>query len=89
MLQTRTGKRTAQAAVKIALDLVKEGLISDEEAVMRVEPTQLDQLLHKRIDPEAHVDVLVKGIAASPGAAVGKAIFNTNKAAESENLERA
>ena len=82
MLQTRTGKRTAQAAIKIALDLVKEGLISDEEAVMRVEPTQLDQLLHKRIDPKAHVDVLVKGIAASPGAAVGKAIFNTNKAAE-------
>ena len=82
MLQTRTGKRTAQAAVKIALDLVKEGIISDEEAVMRVEPTQLDQLLHKHIDPEAHVDVLVRGIAASPGAAVGKAIFNTNKAAE-------
>ena len=49
---------------------------------MRVEPTQLDQLLHKHIDPEAHVDVLVRGIAASPGAAVGKATFNTNKAAE-------
>ncbi|MDG6923366.1 MAG: pyruvate, phosphate dikinase, partial [Nitrososphaerota archaeon] len=82
MLQTRTGKRTAQAAVRIALDLVNEGLIAEEEAVMRVEPTQLDQLLHKHIDPKAHVDVLVKGIAASPGAAVGKAIFNTNKAAE-------
>lgn len=82
MLQTRTGKRTAQAAVKIALDLVKEGLISDEEAVMRVEPTQLDQLLHKHIDPEARVDVLVKGIAASPGAAVGKAVFDSNRAAE-------
>ncbi|MHB1867849.1 MAG: pyruvate, phosphate dikinase [Nitrososphaerales archaeon] len=82
MLQTRTGKRTAQAAVKIALDLVKEGVISDEDAVMRVEPSQLDQMLHKHIDPEAHVDVLVKGIAASPGAAVGKAIFDTNKAAE-------
>ena len=82
MLQTRTAKRTAQAAVRIALDLVSEGAISEEEAVMRVEPSQLDQLLHKHIDPEAHVDVLVKGIAASPGAAVGKAIFNTNKAAE-------
>ena len=82
MLQTRTGKRTAQAAVKIALDLVKEKVIPDEEAVMRVEPTQLDQLLHKHIDPEARVDVLVKGIAASPGAAVGKAVFDTNKAAE-------
>jgi pyruvate, orthophosphate dikinase len=82
MLQTRTGKRTAQAAVKIALDLVNEGMITEEDAVMRVEPTQLDQLLHKHIDPEARVDVLVKGIAASPGAAVGKAIFDTNKAAE-------
>ncbi|MDA4131236.1 MAG: pyruvate, phosphate dikinase [Thaumarchaeota archaeon] len=82
MLQTRTAKRTAQAAVRIALDLVREGGISEEDAVMRVEPTQLDQLLHKHIDPEAHVDVLVKGIAASPGAAVGKAVFDTNKAAE-------
>ena len=82
MLQTRTAKRTAQAAVRIALDLVSEGAISEQEAVMRVEPTQLDQLLHKHIDPEAHVDVLVKGIAASPGAAVGKAIFDTGKAAE-------
>ncbi|MGI0091233.1 MAG: pyruvate, phosphate dikinase [Nitrososphaerales archaeon] len=82
MLQTRTGKRTAQAAVKIALDLVKEGLVNEEDAVMRVDPAQLDQLLHKHIDPNARVSVLVKGIAASPGAAVGKAIFNTNKAAE-------
>ncbi|HZW56159.1 MAG TPA: pyruvate, phosphate dikinase [Nitrososphaerales archaeon] len=82
MLQTRTGKRTAQSAVKIALDMVKEGLISKEDATLRVDPLQLDQLLHKHIDPNAHVDVLVKGIAASPGAAVGKAIFDTNKAAE-------
>ncbi len=82
MLQTRNGKRTAQAAVKIALDMVNEGIISREEAVMRVEPTQLDQLLHKHIDPSAKVNVLVKGIAASPGAAVGKAIFDTNRAAE-------
>ena len=82
MLQTRNGKRTAQAAVRIALDMVDEGLISKEEAVLRVEPSQLDQLLHKRIDPNAHVDVLVRGITASPGAAVGKAIFDTKKAAE-------
>ena len=82
MLQTRTGKRTAQAAVKIALDLVKERTIKEDEALMRVEPTQLDQLLHKHIDPKAHVDVLVRGIAASPGAAVGKAVFDTNRAAE-------
>lgn len=82
MLQTRTAKRTAQAAVKIALDLVREGSITEEDAVMRVDPMQLDQLLHKHIDPEAHVDVLVRGIAASPGAAVGKAVFDTNRAAE-------
>lgn len=82
MLQTRTGKRTAQAAVRIALDLMKEGAITGEQAVMRIEPTQLDQLLHKHIDPQARVDVVVKGIAASPGAAVGKAIFDTNRAAE-------
>ncbi|MCL5068626.1 MAG: PEP-utilizing enzyme, partial [Thaumarchaeota archaeon] len=82
MLQTRTGKRTAQAAVKIALDLMREGALSSEEVVMRVEPTQLDQLLHKHIDPQAKVEVLVRGIAASPGAAVGKAVFDTNKAAE-------
>lgn len=82
MLQTRTGKRTAQAAVKIALDFAGDGVITEEEAVMRVEPSQLDQLLHKHIDPEAHLDVLVRGIAASPGAAVGKAVFETNRAAE-------
>jgi pyruvate, orthophosphate dikinase len=82
MLQTRTGKRTAQAAVKIALDFASDRMISDEEAVMRVEPAQLDQLLHKHIDPEAHMDVLVRGIAASPGAAIGKAVFDTNRAAE-------
>ena len=82
MLQTRTGKRTAQAAVKIALDLLREGIISTEELVMRVEPTQLDQLLHKHIDPQSKVEVLVRGIAASPGAAVGKAVFDTNRAAE-------
>ncbi|MHB8566863.1 MAG: putative PEP-binding protein, partial [Nitrososphaerales archaeon] len=81
MLQTRNGKRTAQAAVKIALDMMNEGSISKEEAVLRVEPTQLDQLLHKHIDPNAKVNAFLKGIAASPGAAVGKAVFDTNRAA--------
>jgi pyruvate,orthophosphate dikinase len=81
MLQTRTGKRTAQAAVEIAMDMVNEGLISKEKAILRVEPSQLDQLLHKHIDPAAKVTPLVRGIAASPGAAIGKAVFDTNRAA--------
>lgn len=81
MLQTRTGKRTAQAAVKIAMDLVASGLITKEQAILRVEPTQLDQILHKHIDPEAKVNPVVRGIAASPGAAIGKAIFETGRAA--------
>jgi pyruvate,orthophosphate dikinase len=82
MLQTRTGKRTAQAAVKIAVDMVNEGLITKEEAISRIEPSQLDQLLHKHIDPAVKITPLVRGIAASPGAAIGKAIFETSKAAE-------
>ena len=82
MLQTRTGKRTAQAAIKIAIDLVNDGLISEEEAILRVEPSQLDQLLHKHIDPAAKVNPVVRGIAASPGAAIGKATFDTNRAAD-------
>ena len=85
MLQTRTGKRTAQAAVKIAMDMVNDGLISKDEAILRVEPAQLDQLLHKHIDPSAKVTPVARGIAASPGAAVGKAVFDTNRAAEQGN----
>ncbi len=80
MLQTRTGKRTAPAAVKIAVDLVKEKLITKEEALMRIEPAQLDQLLHKRIDPKAQVNVIAKGLAASPGAASGKVVFTADDA---------
>ena len=80
MLQTRAGKRTAQAAVKIAVDMVKEGLITKEEAVMRVEPVQIEQLLHRRIDPNAKVQVVAKGLNASPGAATGKAIFDPDTA---------
>lgn len=80
MLQTRTGKRTAPAAVKIAVDMVKEKLITKEEALMRIEPAQLDQLLHKRIDPKAQLNVIAKGLAASPGAATGKVVFTAEDA---------
>jgi pyruvate,orthophosphate dikinase len=80
MLQTRSGKRTAQAAVKIAVDMAHERLISREEAVLRVEPGQVDQLLHTRIDPSAKVEVLATGLAASPGAATGKAVFDADRA---------
>ncbi|MGB9681520.1 MAG: pyruvate, phosphate dikinase [bacterium] len=82
MLQTRSGKRTAQAAVKVAVDMAEEGIISKEEAVLRVEPSQIDQLLHRQIDPSAKVTVIAKGLNASPGAATGKAVFDADKAKE-------
>lgn len=82
MLQTRRGKRTAQATVKAAVDMVEEGLISKEEAVLRVTPEQVDQLLHKMIDPTVKVQPIAKGLPASPGAASGKVIFNVKEAAE-------
>jgi pyruvate,orthophosphate dikinase len=75
MLQTRTGKRTAKAAVKIAFDMVAEGLIDKKTAVLRVEPSQVDQLLHPMIDTSVKYEILAKGLPASPGAAVGKAVF--------------
>ncbi|WP_375790373.1 pyruvate, phosphate dikinase [Amphiplicatus metriothermophilus] len=80
MLQTRTGKRTAKAALRIAVDLAKEGLISEEEAVMRVDPRSLDQLLHPSLDPDAPRDLLVKGLPASPGAASGEVVFSADEA---------
>ena len=80
MLQTRTGKRTASAAVRIAVEMFNEGLITKEEAISRVEPEQIDQLLHPRIDPEAAVQVIAKGLNASPGAAVGMAYFDPDEA---------
>ncbi len=80
LLQTRTGKRTAAAALKIAVDMVEEGLISKEEAVARVQPEQLDQLLHPRLDPNAEYDVIAKGLPASPGAAVGEVVFDADTA---------
>ena len=80
MLQTRTGKRTAHAAVKIAVDMVGEKLISTEEAVLRVEPASLDQLLHPIIDPKAKIQMIAKGLPASPGAASGKVVFTADEA---------
>ncbi|MDP3591825.1 putative PEP-binding protein, partial [Phenylobacterium sp.] len=80
MLQTRNGKRTAKAALKIAVDLASEGLITKEEAVMRVEPGSLDQLLHPTIDPASPRDVITTGLPASPGAATGKIVFNSDEA---------
>jgi pyruvate,orthophosphate dikinase len=82
MLQTRSGKRTAEAAVKIAVDMLRERLITKREAVLRVEPGQVDQLLHRRIDPKAKIHVLATGLAASPGAAYGKAVFDADRAEE-------
>jgi pyruvate,orthophosphate dikinase len=80
MLQTRNGKRTAKAALKIAVDMAAEGVISKEEGINRVEPASLDQLLHPTIDPTAHRDVITTGLPASPGAATGKIVFDSDAA---------
>ena len=80
MLQTRSGKRTAKAALKIAVDMAHDGLITEEEAVLRVDPMALDQLLHPTLDPEAKRDVLTTGLPASPGAASGLIVFDSDTA---------
>lgn len=80
MLQTRSGKRTAKAALKIAVDMANDGLITRDEAIVRVEPGALDQLLHPTLDPKAKRDVLTKGLPASPGAASGKIVFDAESA---------
>ncbi len=80
MLQTRAGKRTAKAALRIAVDLVEEGLITQEEAIGRVEPGALDQLLHPTIDPDAERDIVTTGLPASPGAASGAIVFTSDEA---------
>jgi len=80
MLQTRTGKRTAQAALKIAVSFVEEGVIGREEAIRRIEPNSLDQLLHPMLDPSAKTTVLAHGLPASPGAASGKIVFSADEA---------
>jgi pyruvate,orthophosphate dikinase len=86
MLQTRNGKRTAQAAVKVAVDMVGEGLISDKEAVLRVQPEQLDQLLHPSLDPKAAKVVIAKGLPASPGAVCGEVVFSANEAEDAAKI---
>jgi pyruvate,orthophosphate dikinase len=80
MLQTRNGKRTGPAAVRVAVELAREGVITEKEAVLRVPAGDIDQLLHKMIDPKAKVEILTKGINASPGAAVGRVVFTPQEA---------
>jgi pyruvate, orthophosphate dikinase len=82
MLQTRAGKRTAKAALKIAVELANEGLISKKDAVSRIDPASLDQLLHPTIDPQAKRDVIATGLPASPGAASGEIVFSSDEAAK-------
>jgi pyruvate,orthophosphate dikinase len=88
MLQTRTGKRTTQAALRIAVDMVKEGLIGKPEAVARIDPGALDQLLHPTLDPHACRDVLATGLPASPGAAAGEIVFDSDEAERLKGLGR-
>ncbi|TIT17866.1 MAG: pyruvate, phosphate dikinase, partial [Mesorhizobium sp.] len=88
MLQTRSGKRTAKAALKIAVDMARDGLISKEEAVARIDPASLDQLLHPTIDPKAARDVIGVGLPASPGAATGEIVFSSNDAEEAKTQGR-
>jgi pyruvate,orthophosphate dikinase len=88
MLQTRSGKRTAKAALKIAVDMVAEGLLGEEEAIGRVEPAALDQLLHPTIDPKAKRDVITTGLPASPGAASGAIVFSSDEAEKAKSEGR-
>ena len=85
MLQTRSGKRTAKAALKIAVDMARDGLITKEEAVARIDPASLDQLLHPTIDPKAARDVIGVGLPASPGAATGEIVFSSDEAEDAED----
>ena len=80
LLQTRTGKRTVKAAIKIAIDMVAEDLINKREAVMRVEADKLDNLLHPTLDPDADKTLITKGLPASPGAACGEIVFCADEA---------
>jgi pyruvate,orthophosphate dikinase len=88
MLQTRSGKRTARAALKIAVDMANEGLISKEEAVLRIDPASLDQLLHPTIDPKSKRDIVGTGLPASPGAATGEIVFSSAEAEEARKAGR-
>lgn len=82
MLQTRNGKRTARAALKIAIDMIHEKLITEEEAILRLDPASLDQLLHPTLDPKAEKTVLAKGLPASPGGVFGQIVFSSEEAVE-------
>tara|TARA_R110000824_G_scaffold118960_19_gene272681 strand:+ start:102384 stop:105068 length:2685 start_codon:yes stop_codon:yes gene_type:complete len=88
MLQTRAGKRTAKAALKIAVEMAAEGLIDEKQAVLRVDPASLDQLLHPTLDPDAHRDVIAAGLPASPGAASGEVVFSSDEAAAAKSEGR-
>ncbi|MEW6295187.1 MAG: pyruvate, phosphate dikinase [Candidatus Diapherotrites archaeon] len=88
MLQTRKGKRTANAAVRIAVEMVKEGLITEKEALLRIEPSSLNQLMHKTIDSKQGGDAIAQGIPASPGAASGKVVFTAGEAEEKSKKEK-
>ena len=88
MLQTRNGKRTAKASLKIAVDLAAEGLITQKEAILRIDPLSLDQLLHPTIDPNAQRDVIAMGLPASPGAASGAVVFNSDDAEAAKKAGR-
>ena len=88
MLQTRSGKRTAKAAMKIAVDMAAEGLITEEEAVIRIEPASLDQLLHPTIDPRVTREIIGSGLPASPGAATGEIVFTAEEAVSAEEEGR-
>ncbi len=88
MLQTRSGKRTAKAALKIAVEMASEGLISREQAVARIDPASLDQLLHPTIDPKAERNVIGAGLPASPGAATGEIVFTSDEAEEAKSAGR-
>jgi pyruvate,orthophosphate dikinase len=87
MLQTRNGKRTAKASLKIAVDMTNEKLITQEEALMRIDPLSLDQLLHPQLDPKAKKHVIARGLPASPGAASGKVVFTAEDAEHAANLK--
>src|SRR5690606_36874178 len=80
MLQTRSGKRTERAALKIDIDIVQQGLITKEEAIQRIDPASLDQLPHPTLDPKAKRNVIARGLPASPGAASGQIVFNSDEA---------
>jgi pyruvate,orthophosphate dikinase len=88
MLQTRSGKRTAKAALKIAVDMANEGLISKHDAVARIDPASLDQLLHPTIDPKAERNIIGSGLPASPGAATGEIVFSSDEAEEARAVGR-